>query len=274
MTDVRKLIDDAAITSTRTQAGDTLSRRRFTRGLAGLGVSAPAIGSFLRSRPAFAQEDEEEPEVTPLPTVAPADGAIRLEYWDMQWGSPTFMSALQNLVTDFNTANPQIHVSFQQLSWGDYMQKILSATQAGEPPDVSGGDSGIAFNMAAQEQALDLSDLYAEWEADGTLADMTEWAHQKWDWNGMRPGVTWQFDSRAIFYRKDLFEQAGIAVPTTWEEWLAAAQELHNPDQGIAGIAIPGKQGSYDTDQFYMTLALQAAGRIADVEGNLAIDSP
>ena len=233
--------------------------------VATLAILFPAI--------AIAQDAEEE-EVKPQPTVAPAEGAVRLNYWDMQWGSPIFMAALQDLVTEFNTTHPEIHVTFTQLSWADYMQKILSAVQAGSPPDISGGDSGIAFNMAAQDQALDISDLYAEWEADGTLADMTDWAHQKWDWNGMRPGVTWQFDSRAIFYRKDLFEQAGIAVPTTWEEWLAAAQALHNPEEGIAGIAIPGKQGSYDTDQFYMTLALQAGGGIADEEGNLAIDSP
>ena len=90
----------------------------------------------------------------------------------------------------------------------------------------------------------------------------------------MHPGVTWHFDSRVILYRKDLFEQAGIEVPTTWDEWMAAAQALHNPDEGIAGIAIPGKQGSFDTDQFWMTLVLQAGGGIADEEGNLTINSP
>lgn len=230
------------------------------------------LALFLPATLALAQE--EAPPATPLPTVPPAEGAVQLEYWDMQWGSPVFMAALQNNVTEFNRTHPDIHVSFTQLSWADYMQKLLSAIQSGNPPDISGGDSGIAFNMAAQGQALDISDLYAEWEADGTLADMTEWAHKKWDWNGMRPGVTWQFDSRAIFYRKDLFEQAGIEVPTTWDEWLAAAKALHNPEAGIAGMALPGKQGSYDTDQFWMTLVIQAGGGIADAEGNLAIDQP
>ena len=223
---------------------------------------------------ALAQDAEETPEVTPQPTVAPAEGAVRLEYWDMQWGSPVFMAAIQDNVTEFNRTHPDIHVTFQQLSWADYMQKILSAVQAGNPPDISGGDSGIPFNMAAQDQALDLSDLYEKWQADGTLNDMPNWAYEKWNFNGMHPGVTWQFDSRAIFYRKDLFEQAGIPVPTTWDEWLAAAQELHNPEAGIAGIAIPGKQGSYDTDQFYMTLVFQAGGGLADEQGNLTIDTP
>ena len=171
----------------------------------------------------LAQDETAQEDVTPEPTLAPAEGAVELEYWDMQWGNPIFMAALQNLVTEFNSTHPEIHVSFTQLSWGDYMQKILAAVEAGNPPDISGGDSGIAFNMAAQDQALDISDLYGEWEASGALADMTDWATKKWDWNGMHPGITWQFDSRVIYYRKDLFAAAGIAPPTTWDEWLAAA---------------------------------------------------
>lgn len=248
-----------------------VNRRQFTRSAVGLGISAAAVSSSLTARRAAAQD---EPVATPLPTVAPAEGAVQLQYWDMQWGSPVFMSALQNLVTEFNTSHPEIHVSFQQLSWGDYMQKLLSAVQAGTPPDMSGGDSGIAFNMAAQDQALDISDLYQKWEADGLFADMPEWAYKKWDWNGIHPGITWQLDSRAIYYRKDLLEQAGLDVPTTWDEWRAALEKLHNPSGGVAGLAIPGKQATYDTDQFYMTLALQAGGGIADPEGNLTIDSP
>jgi len=222
----------------------------------------------------LAQNETAQEDVTPEPTLAPAEGAVELEYWDMQWGNPIFMAALQNLVTEFNSTHPEIHVSFTQLSWGDYMQKILAAVEAGNPPDISGGDSGIAFNMAAQDQALDISDLYAEWEASGALADMTDWATKKWDWNGMHPGITWQFDSRVIYYRKDLFEAAGIAVPTTWDEWLAAAKALHNPDGGVAGMALPAKQGTYDADQFWMQLVLQAGGGIADADGNLTIDSP
>jgi multiple sugar transport system substrate-binding protein len=242
-----------------------LTRRRFAQGVAGL-------GALLVVRPAGAQGTA--PQATPLPTVAPGEGATRLQYWDMQWGGDVFMSTLQNLVTAFNKEHPEINVSFNQLSWGDYMQKLLSATQASKPPDMSGGDSGIAFNMGAQGQALDISDVYKEWEADGTLADMPEWAYKKWDWNGTHPGITWQFDSRGIFYRKDMLEAAGVKTPTTWDEWTAALEKVHQPDKGIAALAVPGKQGSYDTDQFYMTLVFPAGGGIADAQGNLTIDSP
>jgi multiple sugar transport system substrate-binding protein len=201
-----------------------------------------------------------------------SSGPVQLQYWDMQWGSPAFMDQIKKNVSQFNKEHPDIQVKFTQLGWGDYSQKLLSAVQAGNPPDIGGGDSGIPFNMDAQDQALDISDLYDKWESDGTFDDMPEWAYKKWDYNGKKVGITWQFDQRAIFYRKDLLEKAGIEVPTTWDELLAAVKQLDG--NGVDGIAFPGKQGTYDTDQFYMTLVLQAGGYIADKDGKPAFDTP
>ena len=44
-----------------------------------------------------------------------------------------------------------------------------------------------------------------------------------------------------LYYRKDLFQKAGVKVPTTFAELEAAAQKLNNPASGIAGIASRGK---------------------------------
>ena len=210
----------------------------------------------------------------PTKSAAKGGGEVTLNYWDMQWGGPAFMNQIKKNVAEFNRTHPGIEVKFTELSWGDYMQKILSAVQAGTPPDVSGGDAGIAFNMNAQGAALPIGDLCAKWRREGRFKDMKAFAYEKWLLAGRPVGITWQFDSRFIYYRKDLFRQAGVKVPTTWDQWLAAAKKLHNPRKGILGIAVPGKQGSYDTDQFYMTLVLQAGGYIANKQGRPAFDTP
>jgi len=203
-----------------------------------------------------------------------AQAPVTLNFWDMQWGGTPFTNQVKADVGAFNKSHPGVVVKYQQLSWGDYTQKLLSAVQAGSPPDIGGGDSGIPFTMNAQGQTLPINDLYAQWQKDGTFKDMVPWAYKKWELNGQDLGITWQFDQRAIFYRKDLFRKAGIAVPTTWQQLLAAAKKLNNPSKGIIGIAIPGKQGSYDTDQFYMTLVLQAGGGLADAKGNPTFNTP
>src|SRR5918993_1620645 len=240
MSDDGKFVVPADSSDVRNSTSRRINRRRLTQGAIGLGLSAVTVPTFLGASRANAQD---EPEATPEPTVAPAEGAVQLKYWDMEWGDETFMSALQNLVTEFNTEHPEIHVTFQRLSWGDYMQKLLSAAQAGTPPDMSGGDAGIALKMAAPDQALDISDLYEKWETEGLFADMPEWAYKKWDWNGMHPGITWQFDSRTIYYRKDMLEEAGLEVPTTWEEWRAPPaqrSQTHRSRSGPAGCSAPG----------------------------------
>ena len=44
-----------------------------------------------------------------------------------------------------------------------------------------------------------------------------------------------------MFYRKDLLEKAGVAVPKTWGEYLAAAQKLNK--DGVAGNSMIAKSG-------------------------------
>lgn len=47
--------------------------------------------------------------------------------------------------------------------------------------------------------------------------------------------IAFQVNAQHLFYRKDLFEKHNIAVPTTWEEVLAAAEKL----KGEASIEFP-----------------------------------
>ena len=60
---------------------------------------------------------------------------VVLNYWDMQWGGPPLMNQIKKNVATFNATHPSIQVKFTELSWGDYTQKILSAVQAGAPPE-------------------------------------------------------------------------------------------------------------------------------------------
>ena len=50
------------------------------------------------------------------------------------------------------------------------------------------------------------------------------------------PGV--HSGSCILFYRKDLFDAASVAVPKTWDEYLAAAKKLHTKD--VAGNSMIG----------------------------------
>jgi multiple sugar transport system substrate-binding protein len=56
-------------------------------------------------------------------------------------------------------------------------------------------------------------------------------------------GVPWQANARVLFYRSDLFDQAGLLAPRTWAEVLAAARRLHDPPNRW-GFGLPGVRDS------------------------------
>ena len=47
------------------------------------------------------------------------------------------------------------------------------------------------------------------------------------------PGVPYYFGSRAVFYRSDIYEAAGVEVPTTLEEYTEVNASML--DQGLGG---------------------------------------
>jgi len=54
-------------------------------------------------------------------------------------------------------------------------------------------------------------------------------------------------DPRALYYRKDLFEKAGLKAPETWDDVIAAAQKLNDPPNSNAfGLAFSRKSDDMD----------------------------
>ena len=82
------------------------------------------------------------------------------------------------------------------------------------------------------------------------------------------PIVTeWQ----TLFYRKDLFEKAGLQPPKTLEELEAAAKKLNDPDNGVYGIVSRGQRGAAVT-QFSSYLYAYGGDFLKD--GKCVLDTP
>ena len=54
-------------------------------------------------------------------------------------------------------------------------------------------------------------------------------------------GVPLVTERQVLMYRKDLFEAKGLKVPTNLEEFEECAKALHDPDNGVVGVALRGK---------------------------------
>ena len=64
-------------------------------------------------------------------------------------------------------------------------------------------------------------------------------------------GVPLNGNIQLLFYRADLYQQAGLKVPETWDQLMANAQKLHNPP-AIVGMVFRGARSASDISYDWM----------------------
>ncbi|MCV2866519.1 ABC transporter substrate-binding protein [Albidovulum sediminicola] len=105
-------------------------------------------------------------------------------------------------------------------------------------------DKGVLMPL---DQVMDLARLDpADFHTAGWKA-----AH----WDGRAYGVPAQTTPELLFYRRDMFAEAGLEPPATTDDLLHAARVLHNPRRGQHGIAWNAARGTALGHTVLMTLA-------------------
>lgn len=167
----------------------------------------------------------------------------------------------------FDEAHDNISVNVVNAGTNDDQYTALqNAIDAGKGvPDVAQIEYYALPQYAIGEAVVDLSSFGAD-ELEGTFTPGT--------WNAVHPGGSegvygLPVDSgpMVMFYNKKVFDDAGVEVPTTWEEYVQAARDIHeaDPDSYIAGDV--GDAG------FTTSMIWQAGGTPFEVDGtNVTID--
>ena len=94
--------------------------------------------------------------------------------------------------------------------------------------------------------------------------------------NGHMYAVPFYAESVFTFYRKDLFEKAGITMPEqpTYEQIRQFADKLNDPEHGVYGICLRGKPG-WGENMAYITLLVNTyGGRWFDMDWKPQINTP
>lgn len=77
-----------------------------------------------------------------------------------------------------------------------------------------------------------------------------------------------------LVYRTDLFEEAGLEPPDTFERIQAAAEALHDPDNDMSGITLATDPADVFTQQTFEALALANGCQMVDDSGEVTLGSP
>ncbi len=139
---------------------------------------------------------------------------------------PAPKKAFDQVIASFEAANPDIKVTWNTFDHEGYKTSIRNFLTA-SPPDVASWYAGN--RMAPFVKAGLFEDVSALWESEG-LNDSLASAAGAMTIDGKKWGVPYTYYQWGVYYRKDIFEKLGIAVPGNWEEFLAACAKLKEND--------------------------------------------
>ncbi len=180
-------------------------------------------------------------------------------------------NSLQSIIDAFNTAHDgEIHVTMQYVNSDNALQKATVALQGNEQPDIS---YQYGTNMAQLAQSPKLVDLSSRvQDADFNWDDFFPGEQAVATVNDTVYGVPALVDNLAIVYNKDLFQQAGVPLPTpdwTWDDVRAAAKATTDPAKKIFGMVFPA-DGSETTVWEYEAMLWAAGGDILNSDNTKA----
>lgn len=148
---------------------------------------------------------------------------------------PAPKAAFEKVVNDFRAEYPNIEVTLNGFDHEAYKTAIRNFLGS-NPPDVALWFAGNRMRYFVEQELLrDISDL---WEEAGFNDSMAS-SRATISVGDSQYAVPFGYYQWGVFYRKDIFEQYGIAVPNTWDEYLAACETL--ADNGITPITIGTK---------------------------------
>ncbi len=165
----------------------------------------------------------------------------------------------------FNAEHENIEVVVDCVSWNDVYTVVNTRVANGEAPDL--------LNI----------DVFADYQADGLLLPAKDWVSEEtyakfypsFLEQSVVDGTVWAVpdlaSARALYFNKDILEQAGVTVPATWEELKAACQTIKEkcPDVYPWGVDMTTDEGQ----ACFAYYAWNNGGGFVDDEGNWALNS-
>lgn len=179
-----------------------------------------------------------------------AQGAKQEVRFLIQETDPPSVQAYLSMEREFETEFPEYDIVIEFTNPDAVMAKVTTVVASGGVLDVFQPDPATAVRMSQNGQMLvldDVVDLLGGKDAflPNTLMEI----------EGQTTCIPYASGGPVLWYRTDLFEAAGLEPPNTWDEWLAAAEQLTG--DGIYGVAVPGGEAQYGTT-FLQILMWQA----------------
>jgi len=152
-------------------------------------------------------------------------------------GADTPQEARDYLKATFEEQNEGATLVIEEQSWTGLVDKLTTSLSGSDSPDIVevGNTQAPAFTSAGA--FTDLTDKYDELGGDDLLPGFVDIG----SYDGKFYAAPYYSGARLVFYRTDLYQKAGLSVPTTLEEYVANGKALAKKFPGTSGIYFPGQ---------------------------------
>lgn len=237
----------------------TVSRRQFLQTASTIGTGLLLAACAPTAAPGTAPNDGAAESAAPA-----GEGPLELEFVTFYTGADG--AIMQGIIDRFNDEHPDINVAFSAPAWGaEYVTRIQTAGLAGNPPGVV-----ALHNYEIPPLARYLYDIRDSLETMGlNQEDFVDVAWELPNYEGQLLGATMSTGTMALYYNKDLFEQAGLdpeSPPTNTQEFIEAASAITALGDDIWGFG--RDNGGWMS---WYTMNWQHGGGLLNDDGNEAL---
>jgi N,N'-diacetylchitobiose transport system substrate-binding protein len=166
--------------------------------------------------------------------AASEDGA-EIRVWLV--GTDTPDAAREYLKETFEEEHPGSTLVIEEQSWDGLVDRLTTSLSGSDSPDIVevGNTQASAFTSAGA--FLDLTEHYDELGGDDLLPGFVEAG----SYDGKFYAAPLYSGARLVFYKKDALAAAGLAAPTTLDQYIEQGIGLAEANPGKSGIWWPGQ---------------------------------
>ncbi len=210
-------------------------------------------------------------ETVEVPVDAEPVDKVVVEFWSTD-NEEARVDTYEAIAAAFMAEHPEIEVRIIPIEEGGISQRIATAQGANRLPDI------VRMGI---ERVSAFSDLLDEEAAEAVIAAIGEDDFRAGPLSMVTNPTTGKYSAvpvdgwiQAIWYRADVFAEAGINAPVSWDDINAACDALPGTGNLLYGLTLGTDPGQNYPHQVFEQVAMSNEAWPFDNAGNVTMDTP
>jgi multiple sugar transport system substrate-binding protein len=198
---------------------------------------------------------------------------VEIEFWSTD-NEEERVAVYEKVAAEFMEKNPDVTIKIVPIEEAAISQRIATAKGAGDLPDIVRMGIERVATFAADglldEDAVTetIKNIGEDDFRSGPLAMVTNVDTKKYS------AVPFDGWIQAIWYRADIFAEAGLEAPTSWETIKAACDALPGKGDLLYALTLGTDPGQNYGQQVFEQVAISNNAWPFDDEGNVSLNTP